>query len=123
MRITWAKVTIKAIRIINFFPRNFPSVILNLIFKILRFYDLIQFLNCSFVWDQQHDLLRTIFHNYFNNRATCGHNLRSVNYNNLTIPLKQTTKHGINSITYQCTLSWNTLPNTLKTDFILPVFL
>ena len=46
-------------------------------------------------------------------QITCGHNLRSVTYNNLTIPPKQTTKHGINSITYQFILSWNTLPNTL----------
>ena len=90
----------REIRITHFCPRYF-SDILYLTSKILRFYDLIQFLNCSFVWDQQHGLLPTIFHNFFNNRTTCGHNLRSVTYNNLFIPLKQTTKHGINSIIYQ----------------------
>ncbi|MBY0580283.1 MAG: reverse transcriptase family protein, partial [Rickettsiales bacterium] len=104
----------RAVRIIHFCPRYFSTDILYLTSKILRFYDLIQFLNCSFVWDQQHGVLSTIFHNYFNNRTACGHNLRSVTYNNLTIPLKQTSKHGINSITYQCILSWNSLPNTLK---------
>ena len=109
----------RAIRIIHFCLRYFPSDILYLTSKILRFYDLIQFLNCSLVCDQQHGLLPTILHNYFNNRTTCGHNLRSVTYNNLTIPLKQTTKHGTNFITYQCIFSCNTLTNTLKSNFIL----
>ena len=109
----------RAIRIIIFWLRNFPSDILYLTSKIFRFYDLIHFLNCSFVWDQQRGLFPIVFDNYFNNRTTCRHNLRSVIYNNLTIPLKQTTKHGINSITYQCILSWNALPNILKSDFIL----
>ena len=84
----------RPIRIIHFWPRIFPNI-LYLTSKILRFYDLIQFLNCSLACDQQHGLLPTIFHNYFNNKTPCGHNLRSVTYNNLTIPLKQTTKHGI----------------------------
>ena len=109
----------RAIRIIHFCSRNFPSDILYLTSKILRFNDLIQFINCSFVWDQQHGLLPSVFHYYFNNRTTCGHNLRSVTSNILTIPLKQITKHGINSIIYQCIFSWNALPNTLKSDFIL----
>ena len=52
----------RAIRMIHFRPRNFfldvryRSDILYLKSKILRFYDLIQFINCSFVWDQQHGL-------------------------------------------------------------------
>ena len=46
----------RAIRIIHFCSRNFPSDILYLTSKILLFYDLIQFINCSFVWDQQHGL-------------------------------------------------------------------
>ena len=40
----------REIRIIHFCPRNFPNNILYLTSKILRFYDLIQFLNCSSVW-------------------------------------------------------------------------
>ena len=55
---------------INFCPRNFPCDILYLTSKILRFYHLIQFLNCLFVWDQQHGLLPTIFQiKYYTNKS------------------------------------------------------
>ena len=58
-----------------------------------------QHTNFSKKTNKNHGLLPTIFHKYFNSRTTCGHNPRSVTYNTLIISLKQTTKHGINSIT------------------------
>ena len=60
-------------------------------------------------------LERHAFDDIFSNRLNCGHNLRSVTNNNLTVPIKRTSTYGINSITYQCILSWNTLPNEIKT--------
>ena len=80
----------KAMRLILFQTRNSPCNILYFTCKILRFYHLVQYLNCLFAWEQQHSLLPTIFDNYFENRSRCGHNLRSVTNYNLTVPLKQT---------------------------------
>ena len=103
-------------RLIYFRQRDFPCQNLYSLSNTLNFYDLVQYLNCLFVWEQKNSLLPTVFDRYFVGRNICGHNLRSVTFNNLTVPLKQTLKFGINSITYQCILSWNTLPNNMKTD-------
>ena len=104
----------RAMKIIFFQPYNFDCKILYNLSNILHIYEVVEFLNCLFVWDQQHLKLPKAFDNLFSDRINCGHNLRSVTNNNLTVPIKQTFTYGINSITYQCILSWNTLPNEIK---------
>ena len=106
----------KAVRIINFQPRHMDCDILFGTCNILKFFDLIQYNNCFFVWKQKHSLLPTVFDNYFVNRQGCGHNLRSVTNQNLTVPMKQTITYGVNSITYQSIKSWNSIPSHIKTD-------
>ena len=92
----------RALRIIYFQQYNFNANILYPIANILPFHAMVQYINGLFVWDQQHSNLPTVCERYFLGREGCGHNLRSVTNNNLTVPLKQTSKYGINSITYQC---------------------
>ena len=65
------------------------------------------------------NIFPSIFRDYFTDRAECGHYLRPVSNNNLTVPIKNTTRYGIKSITYQCITTWNEIPSNLKVDPLL----
>ena len=106
----------KALRIVHFQPYQCDCEILFYMSNILPIYQLVQFLNCLFVWEHQHSILPRIFDDYFTKRTGYNHTLRSTTNNNLFVPLKQTFTYGINSIAYQCILCWNILPSKLKTD-------
>ena len=71
----------KAMRIIYFQNNRFNSTILYFLSNILHIKDLIQQLNCAFVWDQQHSKLPLIFKEYFTTRVGFGHHTRSVTNN------------------------------------------
>ena len=98
----------------NFKYKNEP---LGPLFKqnnILRFRDNIKLLNCLFIYDQLKHLLSPIFSDFFIQTNHHNHNTRGAN--TLIVPQKKTVKYGINSITYQAILTWNTIAVTLNFD-------
>ena len=80
---------------------------------------MIHYLNCTFVWRFIKWSLPNVFNEYFTHRSNNRYELRSNSDKNLSVPLKNTISYGIKSVTYQCILSWNSLPTYLKNDPLL----
>ena len=109
----------KAMRLIHFQKQYFDPDILYLFSRVLKFSDMIHYLNCTFVWSFINSSLPNVFNEYFTHRSNNRYELRSNSDKNLSVPLKNTISYGIKSVTYQCILSWNSLPTYLKNDPLL----
>ena len=109
----------KAMRLIHFQKYSFNPDILYLLSRVLKLSDMIHYLNCAFIWNFNNSNLPHVFDEYFTYRSNNRYELRSNSEKNLFIPLKNTISYGIKSVTYQCILSWNSLPTYLKNDPLL----
>ena len=107
----------RALRTINFKGPRTEAQPLYADNKILQLKDLIKLNNCLFIHDYLHDLLPDCFQGYYLPLNTI-YDLGTKNskLGCLFVPFKNTTKYGINSITHQSILTWNSVSKLLNTD-------
>ena len=108
----------KAVRIIQFKEYNSPSKPLYISSGILKFNDQIKLENCLFVYDFLKNNLPDCFEDFFHKLSSVyvHHETRRSALGALFVPLTNTTKYGINSITYKSVQCWNHVTGLLKSD-------
>ena len=102
----------KILKILYKKPRRFPTDQLHSELKILKCEDVYKLFIGAFVHQQQHNLLPSIFSNYFILNST-NRNIRTRNNNNLFLPrynLKSTQK----SVKYSGVKIWNSIPTEIR---------
>ena len=104
----------KALKIIYFQHYQSNSDHLYFLSKILKIDDLVQLLNCHFVFNYKQKCLPSTFTNFFTVRESCRYHLQSANSYILHVPNHSSVKYGLKSIKYQSVKSWNSLPSPLK---------
>ena len=109
----------KAIRIISFKDKNYPTNELYYNNKILKITDYIKLLNCLFV---KSILLKNhlpIFENVFKKASKAhSYSTRHATKNSVLLLQPQTDHYGKFSITYQAASTWNDLQNKLDIDML-----
>ena len=100
----------KAIRIISFKDKNYPTNELYYIKKILKIADYIELLNCLFVKSILLNNHLPIFENLFK-KASAAHSYSTghATKNAVLLPQPQTDHYGKCPITYQAASTWNNL--------------
>ena len=107
----------KAIRIISFKDKNYPTNELYYNKKILKIADYIELLNCLFVKSILLNNHLPIFENLFK-KASAAHSYSTghATKNAVLLPQPQTDHYGKCPITYQAASTWNNLQN--KVDIL-----
>ena len=101
----------KAIRIINFKPKNYPVAELYKTSRILKLSDYIKLLNCIFVRDTLTATHIPAFKSYFKKtREIHRLNTRHTSKDTVEIPQPITETYGRYSIRFQAVTTWNNLP-------------
>ena len=109
----------KAIRIISFKDKNYPTNELYYNNKILKIADYIKLLNCLFVKSILSNNHLPIFKNLFKKaNETHSYSTRHATKNSVFLPQPQPDQYGKFSITYQAASTWNDLQN--KLDINIP---
>ena len=111
----------RALRIINFKGPGTDTSSLYAKNKILKLTDLIKLNNCLFIHDYLHDNLPSCFEDYYfklNNLYPLTET-RNAKIGCLFVPVKNTTKYGLNSLTQQSIYTWNEISKTMNTDLSL----
>ena len=106
----------KAIRIINFKPYRSTR---NPLYKenaILKLEDFIKVQNCLLIHDYLHNTLPLCFQDYYFKKNTRQIQTRNSNIGCLFVPSQNTTSYGLNSISHQAILTWNSSTKTHKKD-------
>ena len=109
----------KAIRIINFKPKNYPAGKLYQSNKILKLRDYIRLINSMYVKSVLEDTHLRIF-TYVFKKANEIHNYttRLSLRNSVKITQPKTETYGRYSIKHQCTTSWNNLQTHISIDVV-----
>ena len=107
----------KAIRIISFKDKNYPTNELYCNKKILKIADYIELLNCLFVKSIRLNNHLPIFENLFK-KASAAHSYSTghATKNAVLLPQPQTDHYGKCPMTYQAASTWNNLQN--KVDIL-----
>ena len=105
----------KAVRIINFQPRNFHTSPLFKQYFILKFVDKICFENILFVSKSLNNLTKSVFSTWFSFFSDqCNYETSSSTQGNLTKLFYKTNRYGKYSITVSAAESWNKIQKQLK---------
>ena len=72
-------------RLIHFQKQYFDPDILYLVSRVLKFSDMIHYLNCTFVWGFINSSLPNVFNEYFTHRSNNRYELRSNSDKNLFV--------------------------------------
>ena len=107
----------RALRTINFKGPRTEALPLYADNSTLQLKDLIKLNNCLFIHDYLNDLLPDCFKDYYiplNSLYFEG--TKNAKLGCLFVPFKKSTKYGINSITHQSILTWNSMSKVLKTN-------
>ena len=105
----------KAVRIINFQPRNFHTSPLFKQYFILKFEDKICFENISFVSKSLNNLTKSVFSTWFSFFSDqYNYETSSSTQGNLTKLFYKTNRYGKYSITVSAAESWNKIQKQLK---------
>ena len=109
----------KALRIINFKPKNYPVSELYKSNEILKLTDYIKLLNCMFVKNTLSANQIPIFNNFFKKTNEIhSHNTRHTSRNTVEIPQPMTESYGRYSARFQAATTWNNLQNILPIDML-----
>ena len=107
----------RAMRIISFSDFDADATPIYKDMKILKLEDFVSLQNCLFVHDFVNNNLPRCFETYFHTLKGVHHiGTRMSNWGCLFIPSVSTSKYGLNSVTIQSILSWNSLCTALKCD-------
>jgi hypothetical protein len=107
----------RALRTINFQGPRTETLPLYASNEILKLEDLIKLNNCLFIHDYLHDNLPTCFEDYYVTlNSLYFERTKNAKLGCLFVPFKNSTKYGLNSITHQSLLTWNSITKLLKTD-------
>ena len=106
----------KAQRIINFKPYRSTRNPLYKESAILKLEDFIKVQNCLLIHDYLHDTLPACFQDYYFKKNTRQIQTRNSNIGCLFVPSQNTTSYGLNSISHQAILTWNSSTKTHKMD-------
>ena len=109
----------KALRIINFKPKNYRVSEIYKSNEILKLTDYIKLLNCIFVKNTPSANQIPIFNNFFKitNEIHC-HNTRHISRNTVELPQPMTESYGRCSARFQAATTWNNLQNILPIDIL-----
>ena len=109
----------KALRIINFKPKNYPVSELYKSNEILKLTDYIKLLNCMFVKNTLSANQIPIFNNFFKKTNEIhSHNTRHTSRNTVELPQPMTESYGRYSVRFQAATTWNNLQNILPIDML-----
>ena len=109
----------KALRIINFKPKNYPVSELYKSNEILKLTDYIKLLNCMFVKNTLSANQIPIFNNFFKKTNEIhSHNTRHTSRNTVELPQPMTESYGRYSARFQAATTWNNLQNILPIDML-----
>ena len=109
----------KAICIISFKDKNYPTNELYYNNKILKIADYIKLLNCLFVKSILLNNHLPIFENLFKKASeTHSYSTRHATKNSVFLPQPQTDQYRKFSITYQAASTWNDLQNKLEINML-----
>ena len=109
----------KALRIINFKPKNHPVSELYKSNEILKLTDYIKLLNCMFVKDTLSANQIPIFNNFFKKTNEIHrHNTRHTSRNTVELPQPMTESYGRYSVHFQAATTWNNLENIIPIDML-----
>ena len=111
----------RAVRIINFKPPNHDSNPLYKASNILKIRDKVRADNIMFIYDYLNNLLPECFHNEFHLLASTytSINTRNSTLGCLHVPRRKTTYFGLNSISHQSILFWNSVSKLFKCNLAL----
>ena len=106
----------KAIRIINFKPRNYPVNPLYAKSQILKINDYVYSLNCQLIKQYSLDSLPSTFKDYFTEtKYIHDHNTKSACTGKYHVQ-HINTEYGARSVTNKCIHAWNDMQDKIKTD-------
>ena len=109
----------KALRIINFMPKNHYVSELYKSNKILKLTDYIKLLNCMFVKDTLSANQIPIFNNFFKKTNEIHrHNTRHTSRNTVELPQPMTESYRRYSVRFQAATTWNNLQNIIRIDML-----
>ena len=107
----------KAIRTINFKGPGTETDKLYSDSKVLKVEDFIKLCHCLFIHDYLNDMLPKCFEDYYLQlNSMYFERTKNAKLGCLFVPFRKSTKYGLNSITLQSILTWNSICKTLKTD-------
>ena len=107
----------RAIRTINFKGPRSETTKLYADNKILKLEDFIKLSHCLFIHDYLNDMLPKCFEDYYQRlNSMYFERTKNAKLGCLFVPFKKSTKYGLNSITLQSILTWNSICRILKTD-------
>lgn len=107
----------KALRIINFKPRDSSANELYFSTKILKISDYLKLLNCLLVKDVLTDNSLKVFSEYFERTENQhNHQTRHTARNCVKLNTVNTGTYGLNSVKHQSSLTWNDLQNKVNID-------
>ena len=109
----------KALRIINFKPKNHPVPQLYKSNKILKLTDYIKLLNCMFVKDTLSANQIPIFNNFLKKPSEIHrYNPRHTSRNTVELPQPITERYVRYSVRFQAATTWNNLQNIIPIDML-----
>ena len=109
----------KALRIINFKPKNHPVSELYKSNEILKLTDYIKLLNCMFVKDTLSADQIPILNNFFKKTNEIHrHSTRHTSRKTVELPQPMTESYGRYSVRFQAATAWNNLQNIIPIDML-----
>ena len=109
----------KALKIINFKPKNHPVSELYKSNEILNLTDYIKLLNCMFVKDTLPANQIPIFNNFFKKtNEIYRHNTRHTSRNTVELPQPMMESYGRNYVRFKAATTWNNLQNIIPIDML-----
>ena len=109
----------KALRIVNFKPKNHPVSELYKSNEILKLTDYIKLLNCMFVKDTLSANQIPILNNFLKKTNEIHrHNTRRTSRNTVELPQPMTESYGRYSVCLQAGTTWNNLQNIIPIDML-----